>query len=157
MEDIKLINGSWSQTIAYMLSNLDSNILSKLDEQLVAINQYAYLSGSTNGKTNVIIEEYFNNIPPKYVINVIDDPIPIFKPEINVTLQRKQLPQQIIKVNITNRNAYNRICGQSSGSDSKLQDCFECVNKWINEHPNYELKDFTSSKIGCFYKKRSCP
>lgn len=157
MEDIQLINGSWVQTIAYMLLGLDTNISGKLDEQIAAINQYSGLTECTSGATNITIEEYFQNIPPKYVINVTDEPLCHIRGDINVRLQRRQLPQQIINIDITRKAAYNRICGASSGSDSRLVNCFSCVDKWLASHPNYELKDFTSSKIGCNSIRRSCP
>ena len=132
MGDIQLINGSWQQTIAYLIQQLNIDVN----------NSFSAITGDTN----IVIEEFIPNSNSIYCINVIDEPLK--HQPITVKLIKKQLPPQIKTINLTRSAAHLRVCGPSS-NNQKYIDCANCLNKWLAENQNYQLKDLTGTKTGC--------
>jgi hypothetical protein len=103
-------------------------------------------------KTNLNNEDinlYVNNIktcPQKTITEVVYEPLPR-QPKVNIVQKDVFItpPPKVNKIKI--KEAYTRVCGTPNPSD--YAQCVQCVDKWLSNNPNPELKQVTRSGTGC--------
>jgi hypothetical protein len=141
-------NGGWSQTIAYLLEQINNNSITN-NEQLVQAIQ------SISGNTQTNETPTLTLIETKYLEGNVElelyNPHPITTPTPQVRVEQRtvQPAPQIIK--IPNKDLYTKCCGAYEPIQSTYVKCMDrvdtCYNK-IKEAKGYvEPGDITASTI----------
>lgn len=167
-------NGSWIQEIASLVhqigntssdnskliidalntikDNTDVNNQQPIIDVLNSIKENTEVS-STPTAYDVIIEKTIT-IPGTTTTIVTKQPSPEQKP-VSVVYKENivQLPNTIVKVDI--KDYWGRVCGSyiANSLDSDYRNCTRCVDKWLEDNPNFKLEQLTSSGTGCSFRK----
>jgi hypothetical protein len=131
----------------------DSNVVNAINNiKTPEVNLKPVIDAINALKTNLNNEDinlYVNNIktcPQKTITEVVYEPLPR-QPKVNIVQKDVFItpPPKVNKIKI--KEAYTRVCGTPNPSD--YAQCVQCVDKWLSNNPNPELKQVTRSGTGC--------
>jgi len=143
MSNFKLRNGTYIQTIAYQLHELQHML-----EGLIS-GGTGDICNTTTGTTDVVITNVVT-APNTYITVQQNYEPPIVSRPVNVRHETVVKPGKVIK--IVKNDMHSKICGSSS-PDSKYVNCIKCVDAYMAANPNATLLDLTPSGTGCYLNK----
>jgi hypothetical protein len=121
MSEVQPINGSWIQTIANIVNDLN-----------IVLNELTITS-----TTQVVVAT--NVLLPQETITVVTNSN-IQQPKPTITFQTNYIQPAPRVIRITNADLKTRFCGRPS-SDAKYAACSRCIDEQLQANPQSRLDD----------------
>jgi hypothetical protein len=138
-----LINGSWIQTIAYLLHDLQCNTGTTVGSSASTICE--------DVQTTIVVEEFVDG-RPRTIVTTITRPQPANEPPIIFSRIRTVLTgtNYITKI-INGIDVFRmklKLCG-GHYMRSNVLDCWNCVQAYFDANPDALVRDYSRSNTGC--------
>ena len=161
-QDFTPVGGNYIHDVATSLRQIigqASELLEKIDEngQLIAsaiTQNNSSVINAINEKDTVVELTVYRHINNRETIYIAEPPIIKEKPQQKIVQHIINVTPPARVVNTARYVAYQRVCSSRySDVDSRVVQCRECVDKWLDARPDgFRLADVTPEITGCGIK-----